>query len=66
MNGVFGSKERSVMKKADKVNKTLKKIHLYEAKKCTRVIEVGRDSLMEQSYIDIIQRRKKAFDRLAD
>jgi hypothetical protein len=53
-------------KTAVKTRKTPKVMYACEAKKGTRKIIVDDNNPIEQSYIDIISRRKKAFDKLAD
>jgi len=49
-----------------KSRKTPKIMYACEAKKGARRVIVDDNNPVEQSYIDIINRRKKAFDKLAD
>jgi len=39
---------------------------VYEAKRGPRKITIDEEGKIEKGYIDIIKRRKKAFDQLAD
>lgn len=53
-------------KRALAFKRTYKVIRVKEANKGIREILIDKSNITEQSYMAIINRRKKAFDRLAD
>jgi len=61
-NGVRAMK----IKTKQKERTAKKSFCVYEAKRGPRRITIDEEGEIEKGYIDIIKRRKKAFDQLAD